>query len=237
MENNTTEKKNFQQFISEQIEKWAHIRSGKYQEGDVRIPTITLSSEPGSGGSLVAKGIADRLGLDIFQREIIKEIAESVEVSPNVIERIEKERMSGVADFISSLLSDKYIWPGLYLEHLTKIVTAIGRQGGAIIVGRGVNFILAPEDRLSLRVVAPFDVRVQNVVNTYGVTVEEATERIKNRQSKRKAYIKESFHADIADPLHYDFTINTARISIEDAVEAISFYWGNKHIEDIKNNS
>jgi cytidylate kinase len=224
------EKSIFQEFITEQIEKWEKIRSKKFQKEDAHIPVITVSSDPGSDGSIVARKIAERLGFDLFHREIIKEIAESVDISPEVVERIEKERMSGVEDFLSSLLRDQYLWPGLYLEHLKKVIETIGRHGRAVIVGRGANFILADEDRLSLRVVAPFDLRVKNVAHRFGVSIKEARERVVNRESKRRDFLKKSFQADVADPLHYDFVINTGRVSVEDAVDAISFLWGKKYL-------
>jgi|GEM_PF-88332 len=222
----------FQQFITDQIEKWEKMHSGKYKKEELRTPVITVAREPGSGGSLVAQGIADRLGIDIFHREIVKEIAESVDINPEVIERIEKDRMSGIEDFLSSLLEEQYLWPGLYLEHLTKIVKAIRKQGGAVIVGRGANFILSSEEKLSLRVVAPFEMRVQNVARTFQVPLKEARRRVANRESKRRIFIKKSFQADVTDPLHYDFVINTGRISIEEAVEAISFYWASKNLRN-----
>ncbi|UCH23993.1 MAG: cytidylate kinase family protein [Deltaproteobacteria bacterium] len=44
-------------------------------------------------------------------------------------------------------------------------VSTIGKHGRAIIGGRGANFILPSESRFSVRVVAPFEVRVENVAN------------------------------------------------------------------------
>jgi len=225
----------FQQFITDQIGKWEKMRSEKVKKEEFRIPVITVAREPGSGGSLVAQGIADRLGIDIFHGEIVKKIAESVDISPEVIAKIEKDRMWGIEDFLSSLLEDQYLWPGLYLEHLTKIVKTIRKHGRAVIVGRGANFILSSEEKLSLRVVAPFEMRVQNVSRTFNVPLKEARRRVANREAKRRIFIKKSFQADVTDPLHYDFVINTGRISIEDAAESISFFWANKHLKNIEN--
>ncbi|MFC1489389.1 AAA family ATPase [Thermodesulfobacteriota bacterium] len=225
------EKSLFQEFITEQIEKWEKIRSKKSQKDEVHIPVITVSTEPGSGGSIIARKIAERLKLDIFHREIIKEIAESVDISPEVVESVEKERLFGIEDFVSSLLMDQYLWPGLYLEHLEKVVRTIGKHGAAVIVGRGANFILDKGKRFSLRIVAPFDLRVQNVAHRYGVSIQEAKHRVVNRESKRKSFIKNYFQANSADPLHYDLVINTERLGIEDAVEAISFFWYNKYFK------
>lgn len=229
MEAKKINKSLFQEFITEQIEKWEQLRLKKYRKEDLHIPVITVSSQPGSDGSIIAQKIADRLGLDFFNREMIKEIAESVDITPDVIERIEKERMTGIEDFLSSLVRDQYLWPGLYLQHLKKVVEAIGKHGGAVIVGRGANFILASEEKLSLRVVAPFDLRVRNIAHRFDVSMKEARQRVINRERKRKAFIKKSFQEDVTDPLHYDFVINTGRLSVADAVDAISLLWGKKY--------
>jgi cytidylate kinase len=223
------EKSLFQEFLKEQVKKWEKLRSDRRGKGEDHAPVITLSTEPGSGGSKIAQGIADGLGFDLYNREIIKEIAESVEIDPGVIDNLEKKRAFGIEDFVSSLLSDHYLWPGLYLEHLEKVVSAIGKHGGAVIVGRGANFILPSDFRLSLRIVAPLEQRVVNVAARQGVSEDEARKRIVNREKRRSEFIKKSFHADVNDLLHYDFVINTGHISLADAVMAICSFWRNKH--------
>lgn len=168
-------------------------------KSEARIPIITVATEPGSGGSIIAKKVAERLAIDLFQDEIIQEIADSAGISTENIEAIEKQRLSGIQDFISSLIRDRYLWPGLYLIHLTKIVDAIGKHGQAVIVGRGANFLLPSEKRLSIRVMASLETRTQNVVRTFGAPYEEAKRRILNREARRKAFVRNSFDADIAD--------------------------------------
>ncbi|MBR9984685.1 MAG: cytidylate kinase-like family protein, partial [Desulfosarcina sp.] len=131
-------------FIKDQIEKWE-------KQTQTHIPVITISSEPGSGGRVIAQGLAKRLNIDLFDRDIVKEIAESAHISGIVIETMEKDRLSGIKDFISSLVNDRYLWPGVYLDHLMKVVAAIASHGNAILVGRGANFLIPQEDRLSVR--------------------------------------------------------------------------------------
>ena len=196
------------------MEKW----DGK---SEARIPIITIATEPGSGGSIIAQKIAERLALDLFEDEIIQEIADSAGTSTEKIEALEKQRLSGIQDFISSLISDRYLWPGLYLTHLKKVVDVIGKHGQAVIVGRGANFLLPPEKRLSVRVMAPLETRVQNVVRTFGAPYEEAKRRILNREARRKAFVRNSFNADIADYENYDLIVNTGGLSIEAAVGAV----------------
>ena len=109
-------------FIKDQIEKWK-------TKTHSQMPVVTISSEPGSGGRIIARELAKRLGIDLFDRDIVKEIAESTHISSTIIETMEKDRLSGVQDFISSLVNDRYLWPGVYLDHLMKLVSAIASHG------------------------------------------------------------------------------------------------------------
>ena len=102
-----------------------------------------------------------------------------------------------------------------------KVVCTIAEHGRAVIVGRGANFILPPEKRFSVRMVAPLDVRILNIARRFGVSAEEAKRRVIRRESRRSAFIRQSFNADISDPIYYDLTISTGNLSIESAVEAV----------------
>jgi len=210
-----------EKFVKDQIKKWERHYPAKHKKEEARIPVITVSKEPGASGNILAQKIAERLDLDIFNRDIIKGIAESAKISASVIETLEKKRLSGVEDLISSLVNKHYLYPGLYLEHLMKVVCTIAEHGRAVIVGRGANFILPPEKRFSVRMVAPLDVRIQNIARRFDVSAEEAKRRVIRRESRRSAFIRHSFNADISDPLHYDLTITTGKLSIESAVEAV----------------
>jgi len=216
-----TKEESIVQFVKQQIRKWESSPAEKDRKPQVRIPVITVSMEPGSGGSLVAQAVADRLRFDYFHRDIIQGIAKSAKIRASVIDTIEKERLTGIDDFIASLYKSQYLYPGIYMEHLLKVVNMIANHGNAVIVGRGANFILPPDERFSVRVVAPLEIRIQNVVRAYNVPAEKARKRVIGRESRRSAFIRKSYNADIADPQNYDLTINTGGIRIESAVEAV----------------
>jgi cytidylate kinase len=210
-----------EEFVEAQVKTWETRISKEEKNAEVRLPVVTVCMEPGSGGSIVAQEIAKQLDFDFFHQAIINEIAKSSHISSQVIETLEKERLSGINDFISSLINDKYLWPGLYLEYLMKIVHVIGKHGRAVIVGRGANFILSQQGRFSVRVVAPLEARIQNITREYGVSENDAKRRILRRESRRRAFVRQSFHEDIADPLNYDLILNMGKLSIKSAVNAV----------------
>ena len=209
------------QVVKKQIKKWEDPFAGKKVPAQAQIPVITVSMEPGSGGSIIAQRIAERLELDYFHRDIVEKIAKTAKIRGAVINSLEKERLTGVKDFISSLVEDQYIHPDTYLRHLLPVISTIAKHGRAVIVGRGANFILPAEDIFAVRVIAPLKKRIREVALTHGAPVEEAKRRVIQRESRRKAFIRNTFHADISDPILYDLTINTGKTTIESAVEAV----------------
>ena len=210
-----------EQFVKEQVKKWESIYLEKGKREEAKIPVITVSMLPGAGGSVVARKIAERLDFDLFHRDIVQEIAKSSKIRSTVVKTLEKERLTGMQDFISSLMEDQYMHPDTYLRHLLEVVNTIAKHGRAVIVGRGANFILPVEDIFAVRVIAPLEVRIIEVARAYKVSTEVAKRRVIQRESRRKAFVRQSFNANISDPIHYDLTINTGKIGIESAVEAV----------------
>ncbi|MGD9366724.1 MAG: cytidylate kinase-like family protein [Desulfobacteraceae bacterium] len=213
------EELSIEEFVKKQIVKWEKLYSDKKKKA--AIPVITLCMEPGSGGCHIAQKTAQRLGFDFFHRDIIHKIAESARISTTVVESLEKERLSGVQDFISSLVQDQYIHPSIYLDHLMRVIGTVGKHGQAVVVGRGANFIIPAKDRFAVRVIAPLDLRIENVAKRFGVPTDTAKRRVLVRENRRHAFIRQSFNADIDDPIHYDLIVNTGSLSVEAAVEAI----------------
>ena len=209
------------QLINAQLQKWKQRQSADADSGPARTSVITVSMQPGSGGSLVAGTLAERLSYDYFHRELIKQIASSAKTSAAVVETVEKERLSGISDFISMLMKKHYLYPDDYLMHLMQVINTIAAHGHAVIVGRGSNFILPPENRFSLRVTAEMDLRIHNVTRVFKCSREEARRRIIQRESRRSAFVRQFFHADIDDPLCYDLVINTGTTDVNVAVEAV----------------
>jgi len=215
-----TKTRSIQQIIEEQVQKWNIMRMEKREE-KADIPVITISREAGSGGQLVAKGIAKRLGFDLFHREVIQEMAESAQVSSRLLETLDEKGLSMLEDWVSSLVHERHLWPDQYLQHLMKVIATIGRHGRAIIVGRGANFVLPPEKRFRVRIVAPQELRVQNVARDLDIPVNEAKRRVIRTNSDRRAFIRKYFNADISDPINYDLVINTETLSVDAAIGTV----------------
>ncbi len=208
------------QLIEEQVRRWEILRK-ESQPAATPLPVITLSREPGSGGKLVAQAVAERLGLDLFHHDLIHSMAADADTSARVIRTLDEKGVSMLEDWVSAAISERHLWPDQYGQVMMRVIGTIARHGKAIIVGRGANFVLPPENRLRLRIIAPLEWRVKCVANAFGVSMKEARRRVLHTESDRRAFVRKYYHSDIRDPLNYDMILNTGTLSVDAAAAAI----------------
>jgi len=212
--------KSIPQIIEDQVHRWQVQQKEKPAEKAV-APVVTISREPGSGGRIVAQKLAEALGIEVFHQEVLHEMAKRAEVSEQLLATLDEKGLSILEDWIASLVNDRHLWPDQYLQHLMNVIGTIGKHGRAIVVGRGANFILPPEQRFRVRITAPQRRRIENVARDFNLSPDEAKRRVIKTESNRKAFVRKYFNADIAYPTNYDLLINTQTLSVDNAVEVI----------------
>lgn len=213
--------KTMSRIVEEQITRWQLLHKEQPEERPT-VSTITISRDPGSGGRIIADKLAEKLGFHVFNHEILHEMAKSAHVSEYLLETLDEKGLSILEDWISSLVYDRHLWPDEYLQYLMKVIGTIARHGRAIILGRGANFIIPPGNQFRARITAPQKVRIEHVARTFGVSKDEARRRVIRTESERKAFVRKYFNADIEDPVNYDIIINTAILSVDNAVNLVS---------------
>jgi len=212
--------RSIQQILDDQINKW-QAQGGERKPKKPMIPVITISRQFGSVGRTVAQRVAAELGLDLFDREIIHEVAESAHMRESMVETLDEKAISSLEDMISAATNERHLWSYEYLHHLMRVIGTIGKHGRAVILGRGANFILPRENTFRVRIIAPLAMRIENTAKEMGVSLEEAKQLTIKSESDREAFIRKYFNADANDPQHYDLVINAEQVDIASAVACI----------------
>ena len=215
--------------MSESLENWNIVESqiakwNLYRDEQGKAPTepkhlITISREPGCGASQIANNLAIKLSMDFMGSEILHMIAESAEMSEKVIKTVNEEELTLRENMLNALFAERYLTLDSYLQILTKVVSTISLHGNAIILGRGVNFILHPKETFRVRIIGPEDLKIKNCSQT---GKEDAKRYIQNMEAQRKAFVQKYFHADIDDSHGYDIVINMQSYAPAGAVEALA---------------
>jgi cytidylate kinase len=201
--------------VDQQARRWQLFR-GQRRE-DAARPVLTVSRQHGAGGGEVARRVAEELGLDFFDREIIQQIAESSHLSERVVSALDEKDRELLTDWLGAISSRNYLSPVEYRYHLSRIVGTVAHHGGAVILGRGAHLILGQGAALRVLLVAPLEPRIQAVMKSEGLSERDARHRIASVEADRKAFLMKHFHADLADLTTFDLVVNTAVLGIEGA--------------------
>ena len=110
-----------------------------------RFRNVCLSREAGAGAGTIARNVGTRLDWKVYDHEILEAIAQRMERPTDEVRAFDELAPSVVQDWILPLREEHYAPQEAYLDHLAKLVEAIGRAGDSVVVGRGAGFLLAVE--------------------------------------------------------------------------------------------
>lgn len=218
-----------------QFQKWIRLKNEKKpvdaKENRLEIgqdPVITVSNEPGCSISAVTPVLAQGLGLDTFDAEIVDLIANNAHLSRRMVETLDEKTRSDLDEWLAEEVFDDEFTSKKYLKGLRTVIFTIAAHGNAIIIGRGAAFLIEPEERLALRFVAPLEDRVKSVMQEQHMAKPDAQEFIANHTRQRRSFVKKHFHADVEDAANYTMAINTAFVNPKAILEIVKIVLSKK---------
>jgi len=197
-------------------------RPGRGQEGSLTYgPYLLISREKGAGGTAVARAVGQRLGWQVFDHEIVDQIAQKANVRRQLIESLDERVQATIQSIVGQILHPEEIGTPDYLAHLKEIVLALGHQGNVIIIGRGARYLLPTQFGVNARLVAPIAIRAQRIAHEQHLSLPAARAQVETADRERALLVRRHFGEDVATPLGHDLTVNTAELSIEAAAEVV----------------
>jgi cytidylate kinase len=195
---------------------------------------VTISRQFGSGGSEVARRVAERLGWSLVDNELIdevarraglppEEVAEREETAPGFAERVTRTLASAMPEFVAP---ETGTVPEMAEEHLVRLtekaVAELAAEDHVVIVGRAAPAVVGrSEGALHVKIVAPLPDRIARIALRCGVDAKEAEKRIHTTDQNRARYHKQYYDRDWSDPANYHMVLNSGWLGIEGVVEAI----------------
>jgi cytidylate kinase len=186
-----------------------------------RFRNVCISREAGAGGGTIGRMVGTRLGWKVYDHEILEAIAHRMEVPTDEVRAFDELAPSVVQDWILPLREEHYAPQEAYLDHLAKLVEAIGRAGESVIVGRGANFLLPRDETLSVRIIAPMKARAARLAERMGVSVRTARRAARDLDRRRHQFDRTMHRADANDPRNFDLVLDSNSLGLEIASEVI----------------
>lgn len=191
--------------------------------------SVTISREAGAGGSSVAQRLADYLekrspdhgSWAVFDHDLVQKALEQHRL-PKDFERFMPEDATRMLhDTVEDLLGLHPASSEL-VRRVSETMLNLARNGNVILVGRGGNVITSRLPNVfHARFVGSRAARLKNIRRQNNFSTAAAEEFLIKMDRARRRYLRQNFGSQIDDPLSYDLTINTGRVSFEEAAMLI----------------
>lgn len=198
------------------------------------MPVITVTRLFGSGGSEVARRVAEALGWRLIDGAIVNGIARALRATPTAAQAIDErapslaERLAdalalGGGEVVSASLATPMPPTEQRIAEVTReVIEKAVARGPVVVVGRGAQAYLAQRtDVLHVHCYAPHDALVERTMKREGIGQEEAENMVRAKNQQRENYVKRMFGRAWLAPEHYHIMLNTAWLGQDRCVELV----------------
>lgn len=188
---------------------------------------ITIGREFGSGGRELGRKLAENLGFEYYDKEIISEISKNTSLSEQYVQQVMEKNPHDlfpitVAHTFSYI--DTYAMQqkqAVYVEQ-EKVIKAMADKSNCVIVGRCADYILRDYDPFKIFVYAGMQSKIKRCF-------ERETDKEHFSEKKMRKYIKNvdknraryyDFYTGLkwGDKLNYDICVNTTDMNFDEIV-------------------
>lgn len=187
---------------------------------------ITIGRQFGCGGKNIAEVLGKKLGIPVFDNELIIKAAQESGFSAEFFERSDEKRrfFSLTSIFAGSYSSDSENFmsdKGLFRIQC-ETIRSIAEQGSAIIVGRCSDYVLRERgNTLSIFLTSPIEERVRRVAERMGISLEKAEETVEKQDRGREEYYNYYTFGNWGVASNYDLCIDSSKAGIEGTADII----------------
>ena len=181
---------------------------------------ITIGRTYGSGGRLIGREVASRLGYAFYDKELIELAAKECGFSPDFIQANEQRATFG---FFANLASHGFSYSkdtlpptDMLFVAQCKVIQDVAAKEDCVIVGRCADYVLRDtETCLHVFIRSTEEDAIDRVITNYGVPKDKAADEIRRINRQRATHCRRYTDRIWGAAENYDMTLNTARFGIE----------------------
>ncbi|MBQ6979268.1 MAG: cytidylate kinase-like family protein [Clostridia bacterium] len=192
---------------------------------------ITIGREFGSGGRELGRLLAETLGIEYYDKEIIAEIAKNTELSEQYVKQVVEKNPHElfpitVAHTFSYIDTQEIQQKQMIFMEQEKVIKKMAETSDCVIVGRCADYILQDFKPFRIFVYADMDSKVERCLarseNPDELPRKKLIKQIKSIDKNRARYYNYYTGKTWGDMLNYDICINTTNVNISDLVPHIA---------------
>lgn len=186
---------------------------------------VTISRDYGAGGEAIGESLAHCLGIPVYDREILRSIAERSKTTELHVEPHDETVTSGLTAFIFSTITGTTSHMAIYRRFLYEAVNEFAKRD-AILIGRGAHLILRSRKVFRIRVIGSPEACAERVAHDEGLDLKAAERKVRDINDKRHRNIQLLFSeydksCSLENPHNFDLVLNTDHLPPEHSAPLI----------------
>ncbi|MDE5582096.1 MAG: cytidylate kinase-like family protein [Ruminococcus sp.] len=189
---------------------------------------ITIERQYGSGGSIIGKLTAEKLGIKCYNRQILEMTAEKCGLAPESLETAEENvPTSFLYSLLMSANPSRSIEDNLPLSDKvflmeSRIINEIADiEDRFVLVGRCGSYVLEDRGCFSVFIYAPVENRIERAVKEYGIPQNKAESIMKKADKRRETFYNVNTGKLWHDKDQYSLCLNSSELGDELCAEII----------------
>ena len=187
---------------------------------------ITIGRQFGCGGKLVAEVLGQKLGIPVYDHELIIKAAQESGFSAEFFTKSdEKKRLFSLSAIFAGTYSsdtENYMSDKGLFKMQCETIRHISEQGPAVIVGRCSDYVLRERgNTLNIFLTSPLEERVKRVAVRQGLSTEKAEAVVEKEDRNRKEYYNYYTFGNWGVASNYDLCLDSSIAGIEGTADII----------------
>ena len=192
----------------------------------------TIGREFGSGGKEVGRKLAERLGVKLYDKELLQQAAKDSGFCEEIFENHDEKPTNS---FLYSLVMDTYSVSGysatpfldMPLNHKVflaqfETIKKLAETESCVIVGRCADYALSDNpDCINVFIHADLDNRIKNVSKNLNITENKARDIINKTDKQRASYYNYYTSKKWGDTRSYNLSLDAGKLGTDNCVEMI----------------
>lgn len=194
---------------------------------------VTIGRQFGSGGHVIGKKLAERLGVQFYDKELLLEAAKELGLNPNILQKTDEKLPPFYVGNLSLTLGF-YMQPfsspaTSYYDNVQKslcdTIKAVAARESCVIVGRCADYLLRDNPRcFNVFISASPQACAKRIVErTEGISLDDALVQAKKENKLRAEYYNFYTDKEWGHSSSYDLCIDSSRLGIDDSIEIIVY--------------
>lgn len=187
---------------------------------------INVGRQFGSGGRLVALALGRKLGIPVYDQELIAKAAEQSGFSKELFANSdEKRNLLALSSFIVDVgrfgSADNYMSDNQLFVIQSNVIRSLADKGPAIFIGRCSDYILRDRKCLDVFVTATDEVRIKRIAERMNITSEQADSLMRKKDRTRETYYNYYTFGNWGVASNYDLCVDSSVLGIEGTADMI----------------